>query len=204
MGIPVLIMGASGAGKSYALRNFEPDEVGVMNVFSKPLPFRKALRVMNNCGYEDIKAVLRKNKSRCYVIDDSQYLMALEQIAKAKEAGFGKYTDIGLHFIDLIKTIINETSPDTIVYMLHHIDRDEAGRTKAKTVGKLIDNWVTLEGMFSIVLLAETDGKGHWFTTQSDGLTTAKSPAEMFPERMDNDIKAVDTAIRDFYGLSNK
>lgn len=199
MGVPVLILGASGSGKSASLRNFDPAEVGVFNVASKPLPFRKKLRLVNGNNYEVIKAALTKNSLKTYVVDDSQYLLAFEQIARAKEIGFQKYTDIGLHFTDLVQHVVLGTSPDTLVYFLHHVEHTDDGRTKAKTVGKLIDNWLTLEGMFSIVLLAETDGKEHWFTTQSDGFTTAKSPMDMFQVRIDNDLKAVDTAIREYW-----
>lgn len=201
MGVPVLVMGASGSGKSASLRNFEPSEVGIFNVASKPLPFRKQLQLVNKATYGIIQAGLKKNNLRCYVIDDSQYLMAFEQVAKAKEAGYGKYTDMGTNFINLVQFVILNTSPDTIVYFLHHAEQTELGKIKAKTVGKLIDNWLTLEGLFSIVLLAETDGKEHWFATQSDGYSTAKSPMDMFPEKIPNDLKAVDAAIRDYYKL---
>ena len=102
--------------------------------------------------------------------------MAFEQLARAKENGYQKYTDIGLNFYNLVATVINETTPDTIVYFLHHTERDESGHIKAKTVGRLIDNWLTLEGLFSIVIHEFVDNEGHWFITQSDGQTTAKSP----------------------------
>lgn len=202
MGVPVLILGASGSGKSASLRNFDPAEVGVFNVASKPLPFRKKLKLVNGNNYEQIKQVLTKNNLKAYVVDDSQYLMAFEQMGRAKEVGFQKYTDIGLNFTDLVQHVVLATSHDTLVYFLHHVEHTDDGRIKAKTVGKLIDNWLTLEGMFSIVLLAETDGKEHWFTTQSDGYTTAKSPMEMFPTKIDNDLKAVDMAIREYYGFN--
>lgn len=204
MGVPVLVMGASGSGKSASLRNFEPSEVGIFNVASKPLPFRKQLQLVNKATYGIIQAGLKKNNLRCYVIDDSQYLMAFEQVAKAKEAGYGKYTDMGTNFINLVQFVILNTSPDTIVYFLHHAEQTELGKIKAKTVGKLIDNWLTLEGLFSIVLLAETDGKEHWFITQSDGYSTAKSPMEMFPEKIDNDLKLVDKTIREYYEFGGK
>ena len=199
MGVLILILGASGSGKSASLRNFNPDEVGIFNVASKPLPFRKTMKLVNGSSYDKIKEGLARNVLKTYVIDDAQYLVAFEQIARAKEVGFQKYTDIGLNFTDLVQHVVLATSHDTLVYFLHYIEHTEDGRVKAKTVGKMIDNWLTLEGMFSIVLLAETDGKQHWFTTQSDGLTTAKSPMDMFPVRIDNDLKAVDTAIREYW-----
>lgn len=204
MGVPVLVMGFSGSGKSASLRNFEPDEIGIFNVASKPLPFRKQLPLVNKATYGVIQAGLKKNNLRCYVIDDSQYLMAFEQVTKAKETGYGKYTDMGVNFVNLVQFVILNTSPDTIVYFLHHPERDETCHIKAKTVGKLIDNWLTLEGLFSIVLLAETDGKEHWFITQSDGYSTAKSPMDMFPEKIDNDLKLVDKTIREYYEFGGK
>ncbi len=199
MGVPVLIMGASGSGKSCSLRNFSPTEVGVLNVASKPLPFRRKLNVVNNATYGLIQQVLAKNSLRCYVIDDTQYLMAFGLFDRAKEMGYQKFTDCALNFYNLLKLIREHTTEDTIVYLLHHTERDDMGYTKAKTSGKMLDNQLTLEGLFSIVLLAETDGKSHWFTTQSNGFTTAKSPMELFPAKIDNDLKAVDTAIRKYY-----
>ena len=204
MGIPVLVLGASGSGKSASLRNFEPDEVAVLNVASKPLPFRKQLAVMNHATYEKIAAALRRNNRKTYVIDDSQYLLAFNMFDKVKEAGYQKFTDMAVNFYNMIQTAINETSDDTIVYMLHHTDRNDDGYVKAKTIGKMLDEKLTVEGLFSIVLLCETDGKKHWFTTQSDGFTTAKSPMELFPLRIDNDLKAVDQRIREYYGMYGK
>lgn len=204
MGVPVLILGASGSGKSASLRNFEPGEVGIFNVASKPLPFRKKLPVLNQADYARITAGLTKNALRCYVIDDSQYLMAFSLFDKAKEAGYQKFTDCALNFYNLLRTIQDRTSPDTIVYLLHHTERGDDGHIKAKTSGKMLDSQLTVEGLFSIVLLAETNGKEHYFITQSNGLTTAKSPMEMFPLKIDNDLQAVDTAIREYYGFGGE
>lgn len=202
MGVPVLVLGASGSGKSTSMRNMGSD-VGVFNVASKALPFRKKLKVFNTNDYNKICRVLTENSLKKYVIDDSQYLMAFEQLARAKETGFQKYTDMGLHFASLVNTAINQTTHDTIVYFLHHVEKDENGFTKAKTVGKLIDNWITLEGLFPIVLLCWTDGKQHKFITQSDGFTTAKSPMDMFSTEIDNDLAFVDKTIREYYEFEN-
>ena len=199
MGIPVLIMGESGSGKSASLRNFEPSEVGIFNVASKPLPFRKKLNKMDNATYERIYASLGKKKLKRYVIDDSQYLMAFEMFSRVKEKGYDKFAECAKRFYDLIQFVIRDTPEDCIVYFLHHTEKSESGQIKAKTQGKMLDNQLTLEGLFSIVLLCETDGKTHRFITQSDGSTTAKSPMEMFDPEIDNDLKAVDTAIRDYY-----
>ena len=196
MGIPVLILGESGSGKSTSLRNFSPDEIGVFNVASKPLPFRKRIPCANGATYRMIESSLKHPKLHTYVVDDSQSLMAFELFSKAKETGYGKFTDIAVNFYKLLRTVAEDTPPDCIVYFLHHVETTDSGHIKAKTVGKMLDNQLTVEGLFSIVLLCKTDGKRHWFETQSDGFTTAKSPMEMFPPEIDNDLKAVDTAIR--------
>lgn len=200
MGIPCLILGESGSGKSCSLRNFDPQEVGIFNVASKPLPFRKKMRMLNDSKYQEIMAVLVQNKSKCYVIDDAQYLMAFSLFDRVNEVGYKKFTDAAVDFYQLVQTVIKLTSDDTIVYFLQHIERDDAGRIKAKTAGKMLDNQLTLEGLFSIVLLCEAKGEEHYFITQSDGTTTVKSPMGMFESlKIDNDLKAVDDIIRNYY-----
>ncbi len=202
IGVPVLILGASGSGKSASLRNFDPGEVGIFNVASKPLPFRSALPLVNHATYSLIEKNLKKNNRKCYVIDDSQYLMAFDGFTRAKEKSYDKFTDIAVNFYNLIQSAVLDTTDDTIVYFLHHIDRGDDGYIKAKTLGKMLDNQLTLEGMFAIVLLCETDGKEHRFITQSNGFNCAKSPMEMFPLEIDNDLKMVDTTIREYYGFT--
>lgn len=205
MGIPVLILGESGTGKSASLRNFEPDDVSIFNVAAKPLPFRKKLPIKSTSDYSTICQGIAQSQKKAFVIDDSQYLLCFESFAKAKEIGYGKFTDMALHFYNLVQFVIRQTPPDVIVYFLHHTETDgNTGKVKAKTMGKMLDNQLTLEGLFSIVLMAYTDGKKHTFITQSDGFTTAKSPMEMFPVEIDNDLKAVDQAIREYYELNKK
>lgn len=202
MGIPVLILGPSGSGKSASLRNFEPEEVGIFNVANKPLPFRKKLPTANNATYEMIAGSLKKKNKKTYVIDDSQYLMANEFFDRAKETGYQKFTDIGLHFRNLLQTVIQQTPEDVIVYFLHHTEEDMSGRLKAKTIGKMLDEKLTVEGLFSIVLLTVAEGTEHYFITNSDGSSTAKSPMEMFDLKIDNDLRMVDQIIREYYDLT--
>lgn len=205
MGIPVLIIGESGSGKSTSLRNFKTNEVGIFNVASKPLPFKNQLPKVDHASYGMILGALSdgKRKLKTYVIDDSQFLLVFESFDRAKETGYGKFTDFALNFYSLVRYIIEKTPDDCIVYFLHHTERTDDGRTKAKTIGKMLDNQLTVEGMFSIVLLCKTDGTRHYFETQSDGFTTAKSPMDMFDREIDNDLKAVDTRIREYWGLNN-
>lgn len=186
------------------MRNFEPNEISVFNVAGKPFPFRKQLPKFNTARYDLIKTGIKKSSKKSFAIDDSQYLMCFESFDKAKESGYGKFTDIAIHFKDLISFVINDLQEDVIVYFLHHIDTTETGKIKAKTIGKMLDTQLTVEGLFSIVLLTSNDGTNHKFVTQSDGYSTAKSPMEMFDLEIDNDLKFVDQKIREYYGLDNK
>lgn len=130
--------------------------------------------------------------------------MAFQMFDRAKETGFNKFTDIALDFRNLIQFIVTGTPEDVIVYFLHHVETTAEGKIKAKTIGKMLDEKLTVEGLFSIVLLCKTDGERHWFETQSDGYTTCKSPMEMFDREIDNDLKLVDKTIREYYEFESE
>lgn len=210
MGIPVMILGESGSGKSTSLRNFKKGEVGVISVAGKPLPFRTEITPYNisrkakekgTDRYTLIKSVIKNSSVNTFVIDDSQYLMAFDSFDRVKETGYGKFTDMAVSFEKLIEFCVNDIDDDKTVYFLHHCETTDTGKQKAKTIGKMLDNQLTLEGLFLIVLFCVTDGQSHKFITQSDGTTTAKSPMEMFEIEIDNDLKFVDEEIRKYYNL---
>lgn len=201
MGLPVLIVGESGSGKSTSLRNFPADKIGVLNVAAKPLPFRSEIKCINGADYRTINTVLRKNTLKAYAIDDSQYLLAFELFNRSAETGYGKFTDLAKQFYDLLQTVIRHTSEDTIVYFLHHAE-NKNGHIKAKTIGKMLDEKLTVEGLCTIVLYCYAGEEfEHYFITQSDGTTTAKSPMGMFELKIDNDLYFVDKTIREYYGF---
>lgn len=203
MGIPVLILGESGSGKSTSLRNFDTDELVIYNVAGKPLPFRKGAKMnkADNPSYNTILQNMNKKKFKRYVIDDSQYLLCFELFDRSTETGYTKFTEMALHFYNLIQFVIKQMPNDCIVYFLHHTEEID-GKLKAKTIGRMLNEKLTVEGLFSIVLMAQNvDGK-HIFVTQSDGKNTVKTPMEMFEQaEIDNDLKLVDTTIREYYGL---
>lgn len=218
MGIPVLILGESGSGKTYSIKELDPEKVGIFLCEKSRLPFRKKFntyKVRNMQRIEGdrvqilrqsvvIQTALRnpKDPKKIYVIDDSQYIMANEYFDRANEKGYDKFIDIGANFRNLVHLVNNELPDDVIVYFLHHPETDSStGRVKAKTIGKMLDEKLTLEGCFDIVLHARTDGQEHWFSTQSDGTDTAKSPELMFPDKIPNDLHLVDAVIREYYGM---
>ena len=208
MGIACLILGKSGSGKSSSLRNFGADEVGVINVMGKPMPFRSQLKSVQLKDYEKIKAVLKRAEAKSIVIDDAGYLitdhfMMGHSNTGAGNAVFAFYNEIGDSFYRFVKFINEEVDGDRIVYLLMHEDKNDFGDIKPKTIGKLLDEKVCLEGMFSIVLRCYGDSEKHVFLTKSDGRDVTKTPIGMFEDReIDNCLKSVDTVIRDYYGLN--
>jgi len=213
MAIPVLVIGRSGSGKTYSLKNFTADEVGIISVEKGRLPFKSNLKTvripkefgedintyakLNVARYSWIEMVIRKSKAKSIVIDDSQYLLVNELFDRSKEKTYDKFTDMARNFRDLIHYINELEDEEKIVYFLHHSELDSDGREKVKTIGKMLDEKLTVEGCFDIVLYCQD----HKFFTQANGMSTAKSPEGMFELEIPNDLKAVDMAIREYYGL---
>ena len=206
MATAVLIMGESGSGKSASLRNFAPNEISVFNVTSKPLPFKQGktkIPKIDNATYTDIANALANPNNRAYVIDDAGYLLSFEMFKRANETGYSKFTDMAKNFFDMLDFINTKLPNDIIVYITMHTEDDsEMHKTKAKTIGKMIDQNLNLEGLFVIVLRAMQTEEGYKFITRDDRVSTAKSPMGMFEsDKIDNDLKEVDRIIREYYDM---
>ena len=214
MAIPVLIIGRSGSGKTYSLKKFGADEVGVISVEKGRLPFRSDIKVskvpkdpmggeakdaaqLNAAKYAWIMSVIRKAKAKSIVIDDSQYLLVNELFDRTYEKGYDKFTSMAQKFRDLIHFINELEDDEKIVYFMHHSELDTDGREKVKTIGKMLDEKLTVEGCFDIVIYCQD----HRFFTQSNGQSTAKTPEDMFPLEIPNDLKMVDDTIREYYNM---
>lgn len=201
MAIITMIYGQSGTGKSTSLRNFNPDQVGLINVSGKPLPFRSEIPSIVTDDYTHIRQVLSSAKAKSIVIDDATYLMVDEFMRNAKVTGYQKFTDMAFNFFQLIESA-RLLPDDKIVYFLGHSDRDQDGNEKFKTIGKLLDEKVTLEGKFTIVLKTVVKDGKYYFQTQNNGQDTVKSPIGMFQDEfIDNDLAEVDRIIREYYNI---
>lgn len=204
MAVLCMIYGQSGTGKSTSLRNFDPEEVAVINVSGKPLPFRTKLQVYATDNYQKIASAMQKINRKSIVIDDATYLMVNAFMRSAKVVGYQKYTDMAFDFNNLIDAAA-ALPDDVIVYFMGHSDQADDGREHFKTIGKMLDNYVTLEGKFTIVLKTVVKDGAYLFSTQNNGQDTVKSPMGMFAEPLiENDLKAVDTAIREYWGIGNE
>lgn len=211
MGIPVLVIGKSGSGKSTALRNFDEKELALINVISKPLPFRKKFEsTINTDDYQTILKAMYKTNKKAIAIDDAGYLITNQFMNNHSKVGggnavFNLYNDLGDKYWTLIEFVKNRLPEDKIVYFNMHEDKNDYGDIKPKTIGKLLDEKVCIEGMFTIVLRCMNDNNKHYFSTQSNGCDVAKTPLEMFEDKeIDNDLKMVDTKIREYYELNQQ
>lgn len=201
MAIGVLILGESGSGKSYSMRNFTEDEVKVISVEKPILPFKNHLELTRtNDVQEIIKELKRTNKKRI-VIDDFQYILGLAAMRRSLEKGWDKFSEMQYDYFQILDAL-KELPDDVIVYFMSHTETDENGVTKIKTIGKALDKYITIEGLFMIVLGTRVSDGNYYFITQTNGKDTLKTPAGMFPAyAVDNDLKYVDEKIRNYYEI---
>lgn len=210
MSIATLILGQSGTGKTTSLRNLDPNEVLLIQAVKKPLPFRskdwKQLTSEGGSIYvcdsaQKICQVMEKTSRKIIVIDDNQYIMANEFMRRSAEKSFDKFTEIGFNMWSIFQKA--SSLPDDVrVYILSHTEESDMGRTKIKTIGKLLDEKITLEGLVTICLQTAVVNDQYIFMTKNNGSNTVKSPMGLFEsEHIENDLKAVDDAIVSYYGL---
>ena len=205
MAIPVLITGKSGSGKSTSLRNCtnNPDW-NMVNVLNKPLPFRGKIPQVVTDEYDKVMKAIAGSKAKSIVIDDAGYLITnyFMRNHSSKGAGnaiFSMYNTLADNFWNLIE-FIKKLPEDKIVYIIMHEETDDFGNIKPKTIGKMLDEKLVLEGMFTIVLRCIQENGKHLFITQSNGIDVCKSPIGMFEDlEIDNDLMMVDKAIREYY-----
>lgn len=214
MSIAVMVLGESGTGKSTSMRNLKPENTLLIQAVRKPLPFRAATwapyskqtkqgQIITTDNPTHIEGAMRTIDRPIVVVDDFQYVLANEYMRRSDEKGFEKFTDIGRHAWDILRAA-TDLDDRRRVYIMAHTASDEFGRTKMKTIGKLLDEKITPEGLVTIVLRTVVRDGQYLFATQNSGSDTTKSPMGMFDDLLiDNDLAAVDAAICDYYGIPN-
>lgn len=213
MSYACLILGESGTGKTCSLRNLDPKNTLLIQPVRKPLPFRST-------GWKEIKAkgdgnnilvcsnpqaiinCMKASPFDVIVVDDWQYILASMYMAARNVKGFDKFTEIGGAGFDIAKAA-SELAENKRVYVLAHTTSDEFGNTRIKTLGKLLDDKIVVEGMFTTVLRTHVENGRYLFSTQNSGSDTVKSPMGMFSEKyIENDLAAIDQIICDYYGIT--
>lgn len=217
MGTATLVLGESGTGKSTSLRNINPQDAILVKSVGKPLPFKstewkpwdkakKQGSVLVSDDWNLIATVIKKAREygkHIVIVDDFQYVMSNEFMRRSEEKSFDKFTEIGRHAWEVIKAA--QDAPDDLrVYFMAHTEETAMGRVKMKTIGKMLDEKITVEGMFTIVLRTHTRDGQYLFTTKNNGSDTVKSPMGMFEDNeIENDLSTVDATICEYWGLSN-
>lgn len=215
MSYACLILGESGTGKTCSLRNLDPKNTLLIQPVRKPLPFRST-------GWKEIKQkgdgnnilvcsnpqaiinCMHASPFDVIVVDDWQYILASMYMAARNVKGFDKFTEIGGAGFDIAKAA-SELGENKRVYVLAHTTSDEFGNTRIKTLGKLLDDKIVVEGMFTTVLRTHVENGRYLFSTQNSGSDTVKSPMGMFSEQyIENDLAAIDCVICDYYGITNE
>lgn len=209
MATGVIIYGKSGSGKSRSLKNFKDDEILYVNVEGKPLPFRNRFKNVIHTinGTEIIKALkeMPAKNLKTAVIDDvgylmTEYFMRHHRNMKGNQV-FELYNDLG-DLMFCVLNVVKSLPDDIIVYYMFHEDKTDTGDVKVKTIGRLLDNVVLIEGKFTIVLRCMSEDGEHFFRTATDGDDITKAPENMFKDvEIENDLKMVDDTIREFYGM---
>lgn len=202
--VPVLLIGKSGSGKSASLRNFKKDEIAIANVLGKPLPFKSDLDAPKVDDYNVILEAIKRTNKKVVVIDDANYLITNEFMNKSSVKGFDKYNEMGNNFFNLINGIKNVEGGKT-VYLIMHEDTDDEGNVKPKTIGKLLDDKVNIQGMFTICIRSMFDNGKYIFRLKTNGQDCVKTPIGLFDEeQIENDLKFVDDKIREYYDLDKE
>lgn len=203
----VLIMGESGTGKSASLRNCDPATTAVVNPVGKPLPFKGSGKFEMLNSVTDARKITRWMKEQAaagkklIVVDDFQYMLAVPYMNRIKESGWDKWNDFGANYYDIIE-VCKELPDDVIVVYMTHLETLDTGLTTVKLIGKMLREKITIEGLFTIVLLTGCYEAKYYFYTQNSGKDTVKSPMGMFPTyAIDNDLAYVVDKIRNYYEL---
>ena len=200
--IAVLLIGGSGTGKTCSFRNMPADETAIINVTNKPLPYKdKGQKVVSTKDYTQIISAIKGTKKRALIIDDSGYLMSFENFDKANIKSYDKFTTMAQNYYKLIEAA-RDLDNEKICYIVMHEEVDEDGKLKPKAIGKMLNQQLCIEGLFTIVLRYKYENGQYLIQTKTDGSSVVKSPIDLFEENeVPNDLYEIDKKIRDYYGF---
>jgi hypothetical protein len=196
----VLVISKTGTGKSSSLRNFKKGEASVILCSGKELPFKSDLAVMVPKTSTDVVAGIKGASTPVVVVDDTNYIMSFEEMARAGEIGYAKFTQMAVNMVSIFRAI-SEKPGDQIFYIMAHAADTEDGMIRFKTTGKMLSEKIVLEGLTNILLTNEVADGEFVFKVKTDG-TGVKSPMGMFQtDTVENDLKVVNEVIRAYYDM---
>lgn len=201
----VLIMGVSGTGKTTSIRNCDPAITAIVNPVGKALSFRGKFDTLNNETNSEkivtwVKQKVKEGK-KIIVIDDFQYILSIPYMSRIKEQGWDKWNDFGSNYFTVID-MVKDLPDDVTVYYLTHCETLDNGITTIKLIGKMLREKISIEGLFTTVLMTGVSEGRYYFFTRNNGKNTVKTPIGMFDSGViDNDIAYVDAKVRNYYDL---
>ncbi len=221
MSTAALIIGGPGTGKSTSIHSLNPDETFIISVLDKPLPFkgyRNKYKLIKSWDDKEgnyyisddylkilkcIKIVNERKEIKTLIIDDCIYIMSNEFMRRSSERGFDKYSEMAFHIWQLIKEVLN-TREDLFCFVMAHNESDNTGFMKIKTIGRLLDEKISLEGMFTIVLHSQIVDGEFKFLTQNNGTHLAKSPIDMFESKyIPNDLFIIKNKMESYFSCDD-
>lgn len=225
MGKILIVVGPTGSGKSRSIKNLDPAKTVVVNVLKKDLPFKgsRALYSAQNKNlanldkWDDVVGFIEhisfsQPHITTLVIDDARFIVEKELFRRAKETGYGKFTEMAAHFQKIIETAENARGDLNVVLMLHDDDVISDGAVVAKKVkmsGKMIEDHYNPLEVVPICLYCkpsmEKTSTTYQFYTHKCMVGTAeipaKTPEDMFTENtIPNDLALVFKAMDEYYG----
>lgn len=213
MSIVTLVIGESGTGKTASLRNMEPSRTLLIQAIRKPLSFQakgwgylsgtnKSGNIIVSDNAQFIINAMQKTQREVIVLDDFVYTMSNEFMRRSDEKGYDKFTQMARSAWDILRAA-SELPDHVRVYIMTHTQTDDAGVTRVKTIGKLLDEKINIEGMVSLVLRTMIRDGDYWFSAKNSGSDTVKAPMGLFADHfIPNDLAAVDSAIVQYYGIT--
>ena len=215
------IVGQTGTGKSTSIKHLNPKETYIINVAKKELPFKGSEKLYNAeaKNYKEvddaneITRLLRTISDKAphiknIIIEDSNYIMGFNMLARATEVGFTKFTIMAKDMVELFREARRLRDDLKVFYFTHTETIEDGGEIigyKIKTAGKLIDNQIVLEGLLTVCLYTyveeSKDGSATYnFVTNRYKKYPAKSPDGMFAEiKIPNNLQEVVNAIDEYY-----
>lgn len=220
------VVGESGSGKTTSVRNLNPEKTFIISTTGKRPGIKGANKKYSNFVIQDGKVsgnfyassnvdqigkvlqIVDKKMPHIttIVVDDYQYVMGFEAMDRAKEKSYDKFTDIAQHAYQVLKTAMNLRDNLNVVILSHseNIGDSITPMYRMKTLGKMLNSVITLEGLFTYVffttILRDDDNNPSYkFVTNSDGTCTAKSPMGLFDSLyIDNDLNYVIECIKKY------
>lgn len=206
----IMIIGASGSGKTTSLEKLDPKQTFYIDADGKGLSWKGWRQQYNkeNKNYfrcdapEQIFSLMqqideKQKQIKFLVIDTLNGCMIADEMRRSKEKTYDKWMDLAQSVYGIVD-YANKMREDLTVILVGHTQTSEDGFTCMLTNGRKL-NKICLESKMTTVLLSRINENGEYvFETRAKN-STAKTPRGAFDvDEIPNDITIVIDALKDF------